>query len=178
MLSRSTTWDEFARKWNKPVHEWLLRHIYLESLKSFRGDKFSANLATFLCSSVAHELVMSVMFRMFRYAIPCFCPCYYNTHHSKRRPWMFLLQMLQIPLILCGGFLKGKRNLPTSQSLYEISLQCSSSLSLSLLSLSISLFPSLLSLQAHELVTSSSGSAWSWVRPCYVFSTAENTSSA
>jgi len=86
----STTRDEFARKWNKPVHEWLLRHIYLEGLKSFKGDKFSATLATFLCSSIVHELVVSVMFRMFR-------------------PWMFVLQMTQVPLIFLGRFLKGTR---------------------------------------------------------------------
>lgn len=26
-----TTWDEFARKWNKPVHEFLLCHVYLRA---------------------------------------------------------------------------------------------------------------------------------------------------
>jgi len=29
----STSFDMYARKWNTPVHEFLLRHVYLESLQ-------------------------------------------------------------------------------------------------------------------------------------------------
>jgi len=86
----STTMDEFARSWNKPVHEWLLRHIYLESMETYRLSKNSATLVTFLFSSFLHEAFMILCFRMFR-------------------PWLFLLQMAQVPLIIFGRDLKGTR---------------------------------------------------------------------
>eukprot|EP01087_Luapelamoeba_hula_P021272 TRINITY_DN7403_c0_g1_i2.p1 TRINITY_DN7403_c0_g1~~TRINITY_DN7403_c0_g1_i2.p1 ORF type:complete len:382 (-),score=33.56 TRINITY_DN7403_c0_g1_i2:120-1265(-) len=88
----STTWDEFARKWNQPVHEWLLRHVYMESLRQFSGPRrrMTATLLTFLLSSLVHELVLTTMSRVFR-------------------PWMFVLQMAQVPLIYLGRNLKGTR---------------------------------------------------------------------
>jgi sterol O-acyltransferase len=41
----STSFDQYARRWNRPVHEFLLRHVYLESLETY---KFSKTNATFL----------------------------------------------------------------------------------------------------------------------------------
>lgn len=29
----ATSFAEFSRKWNKPVHEWLLRHVYLDLMR-------------------------------------------------------------------------------------------------------------------------------------------------
>ncbi|TPX76989.1 hypothetical protein CcCBS67573_g01734 [Chytriomyces confervae] len=76
----STSFDEYARKWNKPVHEFLLRHVYLESIRSYNLSRQSATFLTFFVSSVFHELVMALT--------------------GKRLwPWLFLLQMFQIPLI-------------------------------------------------------------------------------
>jgi len=86
----STTMDEFARNWNKPVHEWLLRHIYLESMGTYRLSRNSATYVTFLFSSLLHEGFMIICFKMFR-------------------PWLFALQMAQIPLIVFGRDLKGTR---------------------------------------------------------------------
>jgi len=86
----STTFDEFARKWNKPVHEFLLRHVYLESQTSLQLGRWKATILTFTVSSVLHELFMSVVFRTFR-------------------PWFFGCQMLQLPLILLGRRYKGTR---------------------------------------------------------------------
>uniref|UniRef100_A0A6B2LFZ6 Diacylglycerol O-acyltransferase n=1 Tax=Arcella intermedia TaxID=1963864 RepID=A0A6B2LFZ6_9EUKA len=86
----STTMDEFARNWNKPVHEWLLRHIYLESMQTYKFSKSNATHLTFLFSSFLHEGYMILCFRMFR-------------------PWLFALQMAQIPLIILGRDLKGTR---------------------------------------------------------------------
>lgn len=86
----STTWDEYARKWNKPVHEWLLRHVYLESINTYKTSRLRATFITFLLSAVLHETVFAVIFRMVR-------------------PYLFLLQMGQLPLIYLGRRLKNTR---------------------------------------------------------------------
>lgn len=76
----AVTWDEFARKWNKPVHhvsntscrrhrwalaeyvplawQFLLRHVYASTIAAFRLSKFQASFVTFLLSACIHELVM------------------------------------------------------------------------------------------------------------------------
>jgi sterol O-acyltransferase len=76
----SKTFDEFARKWNKPVHEFLLRHVYLESINNYKMSQTNATLLTFLFSSIVHEFFMTFALRIFR-------------------PWLFLFQMSQLPLI-------------------------------------------------------------------------------
>ncbi|RKO91459.1 MBOAT, membrane-bound O-acyltransferase family-domain-containing protein, partial [Blyttiomyces helicus] len=54
----SVTFDEYARKWNKPVHEFLLRHVYNEGLTTYKLSKTNATFLTFFLSSCLHELVM------------------------------------------------------------------------------------------------------------------------
>jgi sterol O-acyltransferase len=90
----STTFDEFARKWNKPVHEFLLRHIYLEAIDTYKLSKVNASYLTFFFSSCLHELVMAVVAR-------------------KISLWFFSMQMLQIPLIWLGkvNFIKSNKTL-------------------------------------------------------------------
>jgi len=85
----STTFDEYARKWNRPVHLWLLRHIYNEGISSYKLNKNAATYITFLFSSIIHEYFMSVSLRM-------------------ARPWLFILQMSQLPLIQISRMLKLK----------------------------------------------------------------------
>ncbi|KAJ3124414.1 H(+)-transporting V0 sector ATPase subunit a [Nowakowskiella sp. JEL0407] len=76
----SSSFDEFARKWNKPVHEFLLRHVFLESLHNLKMSKNDATLFTFLLSALLHELVFAVI--------------------GKRiRLYLFVMQMIQLPLI-------------------------------------------------------------------------------
>lgn len=79
----SATFDEFARKWNKPVHEFLLRHIYLESITNYKLSRTDATFLTFFLSSCLHELVLLVV-------------------GKRLRLWFFGLQMFQIPLIYIG----------------------------------------------------------------------------
>jgi len=62
----SNTFDEFARKWNKPVHEFLLRHVYLESINTYKMSKNNATLLTFLFSSIVHEFFMTFTLKIFR----------------------------------------------------------------------------------------------------------------
>ncbi|KAG0079457.1 hypothetical protein BGZ93_006478 [Podila epicladia] len=78
------SFDEWARKWNKPVHHFLLRHVYDSSIESFHLSKSNAALATFFLSSCVHELVMMVVTR-------------------KVRLYLFVLQMFQLPLIWMGN---------------------------------------------------------------------------
>ncbi|KAF8906272.1 MBOAT, membrane-bound O-acyltransferase family-domain-containing protein [Gymnopilus junonius] len=87
----STSWDEFSRKWNKPVHTFLLRHVYAQTIMSYRVSKTTAMLVTFLLSACAHELVMVVVTR-------------------KIRMYLFTLQLIQIPLIVVGRLPAIKRN--------------------------------------------------------------------
>ena len=46
----STSWDEFSRKWNRPVHTFLLRHVYASSMSSYKLTRQSAMFFTFLPS--------------------------------------------------------------------------------------------------------------------------------
>ncbi|KAH7926040.1 MBOAT-domain-containing protein [Leucogyrophana mollusca] len=87
----STSWDEFSRKWNKPVHSFLLRHVYASTLSSYGVSRTTAMFVTFLLSAAAHELVMTVVTK-------------------KIRMYLFLLQLIQIPLILVSRMPAIKRN--------------------------------------------------------------------
>lgn len=86
----STTFDEYARKWNRPVHQWLRRHVYMSSIESFRASRTRAAFLTFFVSSVLHEYYLGMVFGIFR-------------------PWIFLLQMFQLPLIFLMKGLRGTR---------------------------------------------------------------------
>ena len=63
----STSWDEFSRKWNKPVHNFLLRHVYASTIASYKFSRSRAMFVTFLLSAAAHELVMAVVTHKIRY---------------------------------------------------------------------------------------------------------------
>ncbi|RDX48191.1 MBOAT-domain-containing protein [Lentinus brumalis] len=79
----STSWDEFSRKWNRPVHTFLLRHVYASTMSSYKLTRQSAMFFTFCLSAAAHELVMAVVTKKIRF-------------------YLFLLQIAQIPLIALG----------------------------------------------------------------------------
>ncbi|CEG76762.1 Putative O-acyltransferase [Rhizopus microsporus] len=79
----SMTYDEFARKWNKPVHQWLLRHVYSHSIESYKLSKTNATFVTFLFSSCFHELILIIV-------------------TQKIRLYMLIIQMFQLPLIIIG----------------------------------------------------------------------------
>ncbi|KAI9227087.1 MAG: MBOAT, membrane-bound O-acyltransferase family-domain-containing protein [Piptocephalis tieghemiana] len=76
----SSTWDEFARKWNRPVHLFLLRHVYFPLRHGLGLPKVQANFYTFLFSALAHELAVWIM-------------------AGRLRMFFFGMQMLQIPLV-------------------------------------------------------------------------------
>ncbi|MCJ1434774.1 acyl-CoA/sterol acyltransferase [Xylographa pallens] len=76
----STSFDQYARDWNRPVHNFLLRHVYHSSIAAFHLSKPAAMLATFFLSALVHELVMWCLFR-------------------KVRGYLMGMQMLQLPLV-------------------------------------------------------------------------------
>lgn len=75
----SVSWDQYARDWNRPVHNFLLRHVYHSSISAFHFSKTQATFVTFLLSAVVHELLMFCLFK-------------------KVRGYLFALQLSQIPL--------------------------------------------------------------------------------
>ena len=76
----STSWDQYARDWNRPVHNFLLRHVYRSSISAFHLKKGQATFMTFLLSALVHELIMFCMFK-------------------KLRGYLFTMQLLQMPLV-------------------------------------------------------------------------------
>lgn len=76
----TVSWDQYARDWNRPVHNFLLRHVYHSSISSMRVNKHTATLITFFLSACVHELVMWSIFK-------------------KLRGYLMLLQMSQLPLV-------------------------------------------------------------------------------
>ncbi|KXH55772.1 MBOAT family protein [Colletotrichum salicis] len=72
------SWDQFARDWNRPVHNFLLRHVYHSSISSMKVNRHTATLITFFLSACVHELVMWCLFK-------------------KLRGYLLFLQMCQLP---------------------------------------------------------------------------------
>ncbi|KAJ1957262.1 Sterol O-acyltransferase 2 (Sterol-ester synthase 2) [Dipsacomyces acuminosporus] len=93
--------DEFSRKWNRPVHMFLARHIYMPVRENWKASGASlatngvfrkmcktvpasvaAMAATFLFSSILHELTIVVACNRWNHGL------------------FFCLQMMQIPIIM------------------------------------------------------------------------------
>lgn len=76
----SVSWDQFARDWNRPVHVFLLRHVYHSSISSLKVNKHTATIITFFLSACVHEFIMWCIFK-------------------KLRGYLLVLQMCQLPLV-------------------------------------------------------------------------------
>ena len=77
----SVTWDQYARDWNRPVHNFLLRHVYHSSISTFHLSRNAATFVTFLLSALVHEMMMAIIFK-------------------KVRGYLFWMQLLQMPLVV------------------------------------------------------------------------------
>ncbi|KAJ6782647.1 hypothetical protein PWT90_00200 [Aphanocladium album] len=90
----SVSWDQFARDWNRPVHIFLLRHVYHSSISSLKVNKHAATIITFFLSACVHEFIMWCIFK-------------------KLRGYLLILQMCQLPLVRLSqtSWLKGKKTL-------------------------------------------------------------------
>ncbi|EFA80377.1 membrane bound O-acyl transferase family protein [Heterostelium album PN500] len=62
----ATTFDMWWRRWNRPVHKWMLRHVYTDSMHTVKMNKFGAFISTFLLSALLHEIVMVLSFKFVR----------------------------------------------------------------------------------------------------------------
>ncbi|KAF2722377.1 acyl-CoA/sterol acyltransferase [Polychaeton citri CBS 116435] len=76
----SVSWDQYARDWNRPVHNFLLRHVYHSSISTFHLSRNAATFMTFLLSALVHEFVMAILFK-------------------KVRGYLLMMQLLQMPLV-------------------------------------------------------------------------------
>lgn len=101
----SSSFDQFARRWNIPVHEFLMRHVYLESISTYKTSKQTATYITFLFSSILHELVMFMTTR-------------------KLKLYLFFLQMFQLPLIYLGRLPWSKNNPTLGNIFFWVSMYC------------------------------------------------------
>ena len=61
-----TGFDEFSRKWNRIVHEYLYRHIYLVCIKDFQMSPTQGYIATTVYSAILHEWFLLCMLRILR----------------------------------------------------------------------------------------------------------------
>lgn len=88
----STAFIEFSRKWNRPVHEFLLRHVYIASQDVLHFSNTAARNLTFSFSIVLHELVLWGVFGFIS-------------------PWLAIFSCFQFPLIslMSTSLFKGKR---------------------------------------------------------------------
>ena len=82
----SVSFDQYARDWNRPVHNFLLRHVYHSSISFFHLSKMQATFFTFLLSAIVHEILMFCIFH-------------------KVRGYLFTFQLTQLPL---AAFMKTK----------------------------------------------------------------------
>lgn len=57
--------DEYWRKWNQPVHKWLMRTVYFPSMR-LGLPQFAAILMVFFISAFFHELLVGVPLQMLR----------------------------------------------------------------------------------------------------------------
>lgn len=83
----STSFEEFNRKWNRPVHFFLHKHIYLECIYRHGWSEHWARALTFVFSAACHEIIMASICR-------------------NVKPYLMGLMMVQIPLVLVQRLLK------------------------------------------------------------------------
>ena len=79
----STDLEEFNRKWNKIVHEFLYRHVYVECIRRYKLSKNFSRFITFFFSALLHEYCLCMIFKMVR-------------------PILLGLMIIQLPLIYIG----------------------------------------------------------------------------
>jgi sterol O-acyltransferase len=102
------------------VHNFLLRHVYASTISSYQFSRERAMFVTFLLSAAAHELVMAVVTKKIRcalaknktsvlYIYKRLTLLLVQRKHGNRM-YLFILQLIQIPLIAVGRTPAIKRN--------------------------------------------------------------------
>ena len=62
----ASTLEQFWRRWNLPVHQWCVNHLYLPVVQA-GWSKLQAMIVVFLCSAALHEYLISTTLRIFGY---------------------------------------------------------------------------------------------------------------
>ena len=78
---------DFSRKWNRPVHLFLHKHVYQEAINEYKWKPQSARHLTFLLSALCHEFLAALISR-------------------KITLYLFGLMMFQLPLALMTKFMQ------------------------------------------------------------------------
>ncbi|CAG8983201.1 hypothetical protein HYALB_00004028 [Hymenoscyphus albidus] len=76
----AASFENYARDWNRPVHLFLLRHVYNSSISTFKVTKYTATFITFFLSAILHEMLMVILFH-------------------RVRGYLLIMQLCQLPLI-------------------------------------------------------------------------------
>ena len=87
--------DEYWRKWNLPVHNWMLRHLYIP-LTGTGFPKAAAGFTVFFVSALYHEYWIGVPLQVLSF-------------------WAFLSIMSQAPLISFQKFTEKKLGIRNSE---------------------------------------------------------------
>ncbi|GAB5367823.1 hypothetical protein AAMO2058_001264700 [Amorphochlora amoebiformis] len=87
----ATTVEQFWRRWNVPVHDFAVDHVYYPCLQTLKLSPESAGAVVFVLSAILHEMTFAVAFK---------CPnCYFIT----------VGMIIQVPLIHYSRFLQDSR---------------------------------------------------------------------
>lgn len=54
----STNFDDWSRKWNRPVHAFLKEYVYYYGINTLNISPFKANLSTLIISAIIHEFAL------------------------------------------------------------------------------------------------------------------------
>ncbi|CAG9312820.1 unnamed protein product [Blepharisma stoltei] len=82
----ASTYEEFNRKWNRPVHLFLHKHIYQECRFRHKLSEQTSKFFTFAFSAVCHEMVLALICR-------------------NVKPYLLVLMIFQVPLIIFQRFI-------------------------------------------------------------------------
>lgn len=80
----------FWRRWNLPVHEWCLRHLYIDSMYYFQASKDVATIIVFVFSAIMHEVFFCYAFKGYQ-------------------PYFLYVMLAQIPLLYLNRVKSSRR---------------------------------------------------------------------
>ncbi|CAG9334329.1 unnamed protein product [Blepharisma stoltei] len=63
----SLSQSDFARKWNRPIHLFLYKHVYLELRTRYGFKNMASSLFTLLFSSLCHEMIAALICKKIRF---------------------------------------------------------------------------------------------------------------
>eukprot|EP00828_Plagiopyla_frontata_P017872 TRINITY_DN2303_c0_g1_i6.p2 TRINITY_DN2303_c0_g1~~TRINITY_DN2303_c0_g1_i6.p2 ORF type:complete len:194 (-),score=15.46 TRINITY_DN2303_c0_g1_i6:88-669(-) len=115
----SSTFAEFNRDWNKPVHEFLYRHVFIVCIYEMKLSVKAAKFWTFAFSAAVHELIALIIWQKLRGFLLLFMlfqiPLMYWTKDmagKKSGNLLFWFGLVFGPPLICGLYLYTKEQIP------------------------------------------------------------------